>query len=196
MATAEVQRTREYETIYVLSPTTSKDASEKVAARVEEVLGREGGRLTLVENWGRRQLAYPVTKHTRGVYVYMKYTGNGSVVNELERNFRMVDDVLKFQTVKVRDDVNPAELEVDQEAVKFESIEPALEDETEETLEQKLGLVEPSAGSYNKSDNSDTDGDENEGGSARDGDKQATEGKADKADKADSKTDGNEEEEE
>jgi small subunit ribosomal protein S6 len=105
-------------------------------------MGKAGGRLTLVENWGRRQLAYPVQKHTRGVYVYVKYTGGGELVSELERNFRMLDDVLKFQTVKVREDLDPASVEVDESAVKFEDVAPPAEDEPEETLERQLGLEE------------------------------------------------------
>jgi len=145
-AKTEVPKVREYESIYVLSPTTSKEASDKVAARVTEVLGREGSTLTLVENWGRRQLAYPVSKHRRGVYVYLKYTGGGAAVAELERNFRMLDEVLKFQTVKVRDDVDPGSLKVDEAAIKFESLEPPAEEELEETLEQQLGLAEPLPG--------------------------------------------------
>jgi len=142
----ETPKVREYESIYVLSPTTSKEASDKVAARVTEVLGREGSTLTLVENWGRRQLAYPVAKHRRGVYVYLKYTGGGAAVAELERNFRMLDEVLKFQTVKVRDDVDPGSLKVDEAAIKFESLDPPAEEELEETLEQQLGLAEPLPG--------------------------------------------------
>lgn len=141
-----VAKVREYETIYVLSPTTQKEASDKVASRVTEVLAREGGTLTLVENWGRRQLAYPVSKHRRGVYVYLKYTGGGAAVAELERNFRMLDEVLKFQTVKVRDDVDPATVKVDEAVIKFESLEPPEEEEMEETLEQQLGLAEPLPG--------------------------------------------------
>jgi len=148
----QVIKVREYETIYVLSPTTPKEASDKVASRVTEVMGREGGTLTLVENWGRRQLAYPVAKHRRGVYVYLKYTGGGKVVDELERNFRMLDEVLKFQTVKVRDDVDPASLKVDEAAIKFESLEPPAEEETEETLEQQLGLVAEPMSSHSAPD--------------------------------------------
>lgn len=165
MATAEIQRVREYETIYVLSPTTPKEASDRVASRVEEVMEREGGQLTLVENWGRRQLAYPVAKHRRGVYVYLKYTGHGALIDELERNFRMLDPVLKFQTVKLRDDVDPASIQVDHETVKFESIEPVLEEEAEESLEQQLGLAEPVGGSMSKqtSDDSSADGNGDEG---------------------------------
>lgn len=134
---------REYESIYVLRPDLAKATLEKVAGRVEDVIGREGGKLTLVENWGRRALAYKVQKYTRGVYVYVKYLGDGKTVSELERNFRLLDEVMKFQTVKVADGINPADVAIDAEAVKFEAEEPpSAEDEPELTLEQQLGLVE------------------------------------------------------
>ena len=58
----------------------------------------------------------------------------------------MLDEVLKFQTVKVRDDVDPASLKVDEAVIKFESLDPPDEEELEETLEQQLGLAEPLPG--------------------------------------------------
>ncbi len=135
-------RTREYETIYVLRPNVTKENAERIGARVDEAVGREGGKLTRVERWGRRALAYRVTNFKRGVYVYLKYAGAGAVVNELERNLRMQDDVLKYQTVQVRDEVDVAELAIDPENVKFEAIEPPPEDEEEESIERALGLEE------------------------------------------------------
>lgn len=135
-------RAKEYETIYILRPDVAKDAAEKVSGRVEEVVAKEGGTLTQVETWGRRQLAYPVRKFKRGVYVYLKFLGGGVVVSELERNLRMLDDVLKYQTVLSRDDIEPGSVQVDPDAVKFEAIEPPTEDEADETLEQELGLVD------------------------------------------------------
>jgi small subunit ribosomal protein S6 len=145
MAQAQVAgpaRAREYETIYVLRPDVTREAQEKVAGRIGEVVGKEGGRLTQVESWGRRALAYPVYKHKRGVYVYLKYIGGGPVVDEIERNLRMLDDVLKYQTVKLREDIDAATVEVIPENVKFEAVEPPGEDETEESLERSLGLEE------------------------------------------------------
>lgn len=144
MATQQtvLARTREYETIYVLRPDVSKENAERIGARVDEAVAREGGKLTLVETWGRRQLAYPVTKYKRGVYVYLKYVGAGAVVSELERNLRMLDDVLKYQTVRVREEVDIGALEVNPENVKFEAIEPPAEEEEEESIERALGLEE------------------------------------------------------
>lgn len=136
------RRVREYETIYVLRPDVTRESQEKIAARVEEVVGREGGKLTQVENWGRRQLAYVVKKYRRGVYVYFKYVGGGQAVSEVERNLRMLDDVLKYQTVQVRADVDPATLEINAADVKFEAVEPPAEEEPDESIERLLGFIE------------------------------------------------------
>jgi small subunit ribosomal protein S6 len=137
-------RLREYETIYVLRPDVTAESAAKIASRVEEVVTREAGKLTLVETWGRRQLAYPVTKFKRGVYLYVKYLGKGGIVTELERNLKMLDDVLKYQTVKVRDEVEEG-VEINPDDVKFEEIQPPGEDEVEESRERALGLDESAA---------------------------------------------------
>jgi len=135
-------RAREYETIYVLRQDVDPDAADKVAHRVGEVVARESGRLVKVETWGRRRLAYSVAKQKKGVYYYLKYLGTGGVVSELERNLRMLDTVLKFQTVLVRDEVDPDSVTVDPEEVKFARIEPPPEDEKEESREKALGLLD------------------------------------------------------
>ena len=133
-------RAREYETIYVLKPDVSRENQERIAGRIGEVVSRESGKLTALENWGRRQLAYTVAKYRRGVYVYVKYLGGGALVSELERNLRMLDDVLKFQTVQTAVDVDFGTVEVAPENVQFESVEPATPEELAEPIERLLGL--------------------------------------------------------
>jgi small subunit ribosomal protein S6 len=134
---------REYETIYVLRPDVARDSQERIAQRVGDAVSREGGKLTTIENWGRRQLAYSVKKARRGVYVYLKYVGGGAAVAEVERNLRMLDDVLKYQTVQVRDDVDAGNLTVDAEALKFEAVDLPGEDEVEDSIERQLGFEAP-----------------------------------------------------
>ncbi len=141
MAAEQIARTREYETIYILRPEVSVESARKVAARMEEVTQRENGRITLVESWGRRTLSYPLKKCRRGVYVYFKYLGGGVVVSEIERNLRMLDDVLKYQTVLVRRDVELDKVAaVAEEDTKFTDIEPLPADEPAETREAILGI--------------------------------------------------------
>jgi len=137
-------RAREYETIYILRPDIDADAAERVGSRLSEVIGREHGRLTKVENWGRRRLAYDIRKSRRGVYIYLKYLGTGRVVSEVERNLRLLDGVIKYQTVLVRNDVEVAGVSITDEDVKFERVDlPPLEEERDESRERQLGLIEP-----------------------------------------------------
>jgi small subunit ribosomal protein S6 len=130
------QPPREYETIYVLKPDASRETTEGIAARLKDVVVATGS-LRRVENWGRRRLAYDVSKHKRGIYVYLKYTGIGDVVSEVERTLRLQESVMKFQTVKLGEVKDSAE--VNAEDIEFKHIENA-DDEREESYAQTLGL--------------------------------------------------------
>src|SRR5882724_183023 len=99
MSTTQVLRSKEYETIYILRSDVDADTAEKVQGRVSEVVDRAKGKLVKVEAWGRRRLAYPVAKQKKGVYVYVRYVGLGALVTEVERNLKLQDSVLKYQTV-------------------------------------------------------------------------------------------------
>ena len=140
--TTQAPRSKEYETIYVLRPDVDADTAEKVQVRVNEVVLREQGKLVKVEGWGRRKLAYPVAKHRKGVYVYVKYVGQGGLVGELERNLKLQDVVLKFQTVLTREAVDPEQITVDPEEVKLARIELPPEEEERESRERALGLLD------------------------------------------------------
>jgi small subunit ribosomal protein S6 len=140
--TTQTLRTKEYETIYILRPDVDPDTADKVQARVAEVVGRESGKLVKVEAWGRRRLAYPVAKQKKGVYVYVKYVGRGGLVNELERNLKLHDAVLKFQTVLTSEMVDFGAVAVDPEEVKFQRLELPPEEEERESREKALGLLD------------------------------------------------------
>lgn len=141
MATS-TEHLREYETIYILRPDIDADGADRVAQRVTEVVERENGRLVKFEAWGRRRLAYEVQKQRKGVYVYVKYLGKGGLVQELERNLRLQDVVLKHLTVQTRDDVDAGTVAIDPEEVKFRRLELPPEEEEKISREKQLGLVE------------------------------------------------------
>jgi len=136
-------RFREYETVYLLRPDIDKAGAAKVAQRIEDVVGRLNGKLTLVETWGRRQLSHAIGRTRRAVYIYVKYVGGADIVAEIERNLRMLDDVLKYQTVLVNPAVDLASLQIEADAVRFEEIDLPEELEDERALERALGFVEP-----------------------------------------------------
>jgi small subunit ribosomal protein S6 len=121
---------REYETIYILRPDVDNDVAEKVVDRAKDVIARLDGTLTKLDNWGKRRLAYPIQKNSRGIFVYLKYVGYGDLVAELERNLRLLDEVVRFQTVLLAEDIDPASVAVDPEEVQYLHVEE--EEETED----------------------------------------------------------------
>lgn len=138
---SNARKPREYETIYILEPTIDPDEADRIAARMTEVVAREGGKLTKLDNWGKRRLAYKIRRHTRGVFVHMKYVGLGKIVTEVERNLRMLDTVMRQQSVLVNDVGISLDVAVDPEEVKFRRLEITA-DEEEPNLEQRLGMIE------------------------------------------------------
>jgi len=142
MPEVQILKFKEYETIYVLRSDVDADTAEKVQARVAEVVGRDSGKLVKVEAWGRRKLAYPVAKQKRGVYMYVKYVGRGGLVQELERNLKLQDTVLKFQTIQTNDEVDVAALTIDPEEVKLQRLELPPEEDAVESREKQLGLID------------------------------------------------------
>jgi small subunit ribosomal protein S6 len=137
---------REYEVIYILRHDVTKETAEKVATRVSDVVTRMGGKLTRIENWGRRLLAYEINHSRRGLYVYLTYQGEGALVAELERNFRLLDEVVRFQTVKIGEEAVDAE--IDPERLKFEAEDAPAEEDEGLSIEQRLGLVASPRGEY------------------------------------------------
>jgi small subunit ribosomal protein S6 len=101
-------RKREYETIFILRPDLANEAISAVNAKVRGVVEAGGGRLLKVENWGRRKLAYEVKKQLKGIYLFWRYLGDPGLVEEVERNLRLSDQVIRYYSVKVADNVDAA----------------------------------------------------------------------------------------
>src|SRR5690606_3729523 len=77
------------------------DALKKLQERIASVIKSYQGEVVLTEDWGRRRMAYPIQKESRGHYTYYVYTAKGEVVKEIERNLRLNDKVLRFLTVNL-----------------------------------------------------------------------------------------------
>ena len=66
-----------------------------------------GGKVLTVDNWGKRKLAYEIAKQLKGIYLYWQYLGTAGLVEELERNLRMLDSVIRYHTIKLDSNVDP-----------------------------------------------------------------------------------------
>ena len=89
-----------YESIFILKSTLSEEDVQKIVSKMEGIV-KQGGELTATENWGKKRLAYEVMKEKKGIYVMLRFRGKGDIILELERNYRIDDNVIKFMTIKL-----------------------------------------------------------------------------------------------
>ena len=92
---------RHYEICFIVHP----DQSEQVPGMVERyraIVTAKGGSIHRLEDWGRRQLAYPIQKIHKAHYVLMNIECDGETLNELEHSFKFNDAVLRHLTVKMK----------------------------------------------------------------------------------------------
>ncbi len=97
---------REYETIYVLRPNTTNDQVAEVNTKVKTIIESMGGKVIKVDNWGKRRLAYEVAKERKGIYLYWLFLATPGVVEEAERNLRMLDNVIRYLSVRVDENID------------------------------------------------------------------------------------------
>jgi small subunit ribosomal protein S6 len=101
-------RVREYETIFILKPDVTNEVIGATNSKIRGVLETGGGTLLKIENWGRRKLAYEVKKQLKGIYIFFRYLGNPGLVEEIERNLRLTDSVIRQYSVKIAENVDAA----------------------------------------------------------------------------------------
>ncbi|AMG30877.1 30S ribosomal protein S6 [Grimontia hollisae] len=92
---------RHYEIVFMVHP----DQSEQVAGMIERYTGsikESGGQIHRLEDWGRRQLAYPINKLHKAHYVLMNVEAEQSVIDELETAFRFNDAVIRNMIMRTK----------------------------------------------------------------------------------------------
>jgi small subunit ribosomal protein S6 len=99
---------RRYETIFILRPDLGEPAQKEAVKRFEGLIASNGGELIDTEDWGFRELSYRIKGEQRGFYVRLDYGGSGATMNEVERNLKLSDVVLRYLSVLVGDAVDPA----------------------------------------------------------------------------------------
>src|SRR5688500_13108550 len=97
---------REYETILILRPNIGKTGIMDFVTKMQGVFEKRTARIIKIENWGSRTLAYPIKRSPHGIYLYWRFLGGSDIVHEFERNLRLTDNVLRYYTVKVDEDVD------------------------------------------------------------------------------------------
>ena len=97
---------RKYEAVIILHPDISEDDQKAVLKKNREIIRSFDGEMHHLDTWGRRKLANPIDKFTRGTYFHMTFESKGDAIAELERTMRINDNVLRFQHTRLDDRVS------------------------------------------------------------------------------------------
>lgn len=86
---------RSYETIFVLRPNLEEEAKNALIEKFKTIINT-AGEVVNVDEWGTRKLAYEIEKLRDGYYVLVNFKATIDLPSELERNFRISDDVIRY----------------------------------------------------------------------------------------------------
>ena len=102
---------RIYETIFILRPEATDEEIEAILNQVTTTIGDGQGTVDKVESWGKRQLAYRVKRYSEGHYRLVQYSveSNAGLSKEIERRLKVTDDVIKYMTVRIDEDLKRLE---------------------------------------------------------------------------------------
>lgn len=91
---------RDYETVIIWSASIPESELEKEHDRVVEIIKGDGSTYKGSDKWSRRILAYPIKKQTEGIYHFLKWTGDSSTTEAIDKHLRIHESCLRYITLK------------------------------------------------------------------------------------------------
>jgi small subunit ribosomal protein S6 len=138
---------RYYETLYLINPNIADEDYREVVNKFNSFVEKNKGVVIKVDEWGKKTLAYNVKKFDKGYYVLLQYCGEPVLIEKLQRDLKLDDRVIKYQTVKLSDNEDPEVLKARAEEGKSKATEAT---ETEGEIDSEK---EAETGDYNEGEN-------------------------------------------
>ena len=91
-----------YESVVIISPVVEEEGIKSLITKFSELINTQG-KVESVEEMGKRKLAYEVKKNKEGYYILFNFEAKPELIAELERNYRITDEVIKFIVVRKED---------------------------------------------------------------------------------------------
>ena len=91
-----------YESVIIINPSVDEEEIKSLVQKFTYLINTDG-KLEKADELGRKKLAYEIQKNTEGFYVVFYFEANPSLISELERIYRITDEIIKFMTVKVEE---------------------------------------------------------------------------------------------
>ncbi|MCP9438541.1 MAG: 30S ribosomal protein S6 [Nitrospira sp.] len=93
-------RMRIYESLFIIRPSLSDEETNALIDKMKNVADKAGAQFLKVENLGKKKLAYEVRRERKGTYAYFYFKAPNHTVGELERAYRLEDNIIKFLTIQ------------------------------------------------------------------------------------------------
>lgn len=91
---------RKYESLFIIRPDLDEEATNAEIEKFKGILGKNGAEEITVDLWGKRKLAYEINKFTEGYYALFKFSSDPAAASELERNFKISDNIIRYLVVR------------------------------------------------------------------------------------------------
>ena len=91
---------RDYELAFIVMPNVDDNGVTAVVDKVSQFVKAVQGEVASVDVWGRRTLAYPINNHREGIYVLFQAKMLPASLNELERNLKLSEEIIRYLLVK------------------------------------------------------------------------------------------------
>lgn len=118
------KRFKQYETIFILHPQINQSSTDTITKKVEGMIGQYEGKFTKVSLWGLRKLSYRIKRQDKGIYYQLNFVSPQGFVDEMEKYFRLNDNILRYLTVRVSEEpVDPSKIIVKTGDVEFGTVE-------------------------------------------------------------------------
>ena len=89
-----------YERLYIVKADMEEEARTALISRFSDLIVNNGGEIVETDEWGKRRFAYPINYINEGYYVLVNFKAQPTVIAEVERNFRITEDTIRFMCIK------------------------------------------------------------------------------------------------
>lgn len=91
----------QYEAVFITTPVLNTDEYTRTVKKYTDFIEKNGGEIVSKEDWGIKQLAYPIQKKTTGFYTLVEFKVDPQAIRRLEIEFKRDENIMRFLTVKL-----------------------------------------------------------------------------------------------
>ncbi len=150
---------KRYEVVAIIKSDIPEEDITTLIERIEKIITKRHGIIAKIDKWGKKRLAYEINKQREGYYFLIDFVGDGPIVAEIERNYKIDDRIIKFITIKkegavtregIDQEVAAVEAKRTQARIESDSAGSSSEEKVIQQIEKPSGEAKPRRPSIKK----------------------------------------------